>query len=113
MYIMSRELSTSTSPDPFVPLYFAMCALFCTFCPLLSCLFSCKYNNQILQLLCFDNVANCPGGHSGGGLKVLLEVSSQGLGRGDKLKRGTIEPRSLCTAQGQPFLFRLWTFDFG
>src|SRR5215831_9189086 len=65
----------------------------CPFCPLLSHLFSCKYNNQILQLLCFDNDANCPGGGyppSVGGAKVLLELQ-----RG---KRGVHRP---FAAQGK------------
>ena len=35
--------------------------LFCRICPSLSCLFSCKYKLPILQILCFDNDANCRG----------------------------------------------------
>jgi hypothetical protein len=40
----------------------AICSLFCPFCPSLSSLFSCDSKLPLLQLLCFDNDANCRGG---------------------------------------------------
>ena len=49
----------------------------CPFCPSLSCLFSYKYKLPLLQPLCFDNHANCPGGGippRGVAVKVLLEL---------------------------------------
>ena len=39
----------------------AFCFLLCPFCPLLSSFFSCNSKLPLLQLLCFDNDANCRG----------------------------------------------------
>src|SRR5690242_15395768 len=55
------------------PLPLPFLTLFCPFCPLLSCLFSYKYELPHLQLFCFDSDANCRGG---GGCRVRRSESN-------------------------------------
>jgi len=51
----TRLRRASRGPSP-------LAAAVCPFCPSLSPLFSCSSTLPILQLLCFDNDANCRGG---------------------------------------------------
>src|ERR1700752_270859 len=93
---MGREFSTppprsgsiSFRLELFHPFCFLLC-LFCPFCPLVSLLFPINSKLPLLQLLCFDNHANCRGWV--GVVIVLPNLESR-----TKDLRGRRRPRRHC-----------------